>query len=298
MTLKKPIRMLLFLCAGLLLLAGDPANAADREEYAYPETRELVALVEAAAEAVRQEGEQAFPAFRQAGGRWFQGDRYVFVWDLEGNRYVYPPDPEHERTNVLDLKDVGGKPVGRMIIAAAAEDDGRGWVHYRWNRPHEREPRWKATYIVRAVAPSGKIYLVGSGIYQARVEKAFIVEAVEAAAALLEREGTAAFASLRDPKGRFFFHDTYVFVTTMAGTVLVDPAFPDLEGRNLWETRDANGTYFAREFARLALKPGAGWVSYLWPKPDAPQRPVKKTTYVKKVSLTNTLIIVGAGLYE
>jgi len=284
------------LCMGVLL--AWPVLAEDISPYQYQETRELVAFVDAAAAAVRQEGEKAFPAFREEGSRWFRGDRYIFVWDLQGNRYVYPPDLEHERMNLIDLKDVGRKPIGRMIVEVAAEGDGHGWVHYRWNRPHETEPLWKSTYIVRAVAPSGAEYLVGSGIYQADVEKMFIVEEVEAAAALLEKEGRAAFATLRDPKSRFFFHDTYVFVLSTAGVELVNPAFPALEGRNLWDERDTQGQYFVRKLIELALDKGEGWLSYHWPRPDRPQIPVKKNSYVRKVTVNGEAMIVGAGMYE
>jgi hypothetical protein len=296
--MRRPVRTIALLIVGLTLLTGNSANAGEREKYVYPETQELVDLVEAAAEIVHQDGEQVFPIFRKEGSRWFHDNLYIFIWDLEGNRYVYPPDLEHERANVIGLKDIDGRPIGRMIIGAAAQNDGRGWVHYRWNRPHESDPLWKSTYIVKVTAPSGKTYLVGSGIYLARVEKAFIIEMVESAAVLLELKGTAAFARLRDPKGRFFFHDTCVFVTSAAGTELVNPAFPALEGRNLWDTRDSNGAYIVREIVRLALERGSGWVSYLWPKPDVPNLPRRKISYVKKVTVDNQIMIVGAGMYE
>jgi signal transduction histidine kinase len=282
----------------LILVAIVTAIPAAGAEYAYRETRDLVALVEAAAAAVHDRGEAAFADFRVENSRWYKGNSYVFVWDLQGNRYVYPPDVEHERTNVLDLRDAGNKPIGRMIIAAAKNGNGRGWVHYQWNRPHELEPQWKSTYIVRVKAPSGQEYLIGSGIYQSRVEKAFIVQEVDAAAVLLQKEGKAAFAVLRDRKNRFYFHDTYVFVTAKDGTELVNPAFPGLEGRNIWDIQDIKGNYLVREYTGLALKEGSGWITYYWPKPDAPQSPVKKLTYVKKVMVDGKVMIVGAGMYE
>ena len=289
-----PTTILLGLC--LVLLSANQAFTAP--EYANQETRDLVALVEAAAEAVQQQGEAVFPQFRIEGSRWYQGDKYVFVWDLQGNRYVYPPDVEHERANVLNLKDAGGKPIGEMIVAAAKNDPGRGWVHYQWNKPHEFEPQWKSTYIVRATAPSGKVYLVGSGIYQSRMEKAFILEEVEAAANLLEQNGRAAFTTLRDPKSRYYFHDTYIFVISKEGTELVNPAFPGLEGRNILAMRDIRGKYLVRDLIDLALQQGSGWVSYFWPKPDAPQEPVKKISYVRKATVDGEIMIVGAGMYE
>jgi len=290
--------MKIFVGAGLGLLLALPAGAEEKDSYQYQETKDLVALVEEAAAFVRADGEKVFPAFRKEGSRWFQGDSYVFVWDLQGNRYVYPPDVEHERKNLIGLEDVGGKPIGRMIVDAARDGDGKGWVHYRWNRPHESKPTWKSTYVVKSIAPSGKEYLVGSGLYQAPVEKAFVVDAVKAATALIERDGKAAFVTLRDSKSRFFFHDTYIFVTTVTGIELVNPAFPALEGQSIWDDRDIKGKYLVREYTDLALDKGEGWVSYYWPRPDAPQLPVKKNTFVQKAMADGEVVVVGAGLYE
>ena len=298
MKMRKYVWQKIILGIGLVLLQIQPAFAAGSTEYAYQETRNLVVLVEAAADAVRQQGESVFADFRQEGSFWYKGDNYIFVWDLQGNRYVYPPDIKHEQGNMLTLKDVGGKPIGKMIVDAAKNDKGKGWVHYQWNRPHELEPQWKSTYIVKVVAPSGKEYLVGSGIYQGKMEKAFIVEEVEAAADLLQKEGKAGFVTLRNPDSRFYFHDTYVFVISKDGIEMVNPAFPGLEGRNIWDTKDIKGNYLVQDLINKALEKGEGWVSYYWPKPDAPQTPVKKSSFVKKVMVDGEIMIVGAGMYE
>jgi signal transduction histidine kinase len=199
---------------------------------------------------------------------------------------------------MLGLKDVGGKPIGRMIVEAAQNKKGWGWVHYQWNKPHELEPQWKSTYIVRTTAPSGKEYLVGGGIYQSRMEKVFIIEEVNAAATLLEQEGRTAFAVLRDPTSRYYFHDTYVFVISKDGIELVNPAFPGLEGRNIWDMKDVKGNYLVQELIQQALEYEKGWVTYYWPKPDAPQEPVKKLSFVKKVTADGEVMVVGAGMYE
>nr|WP_284047505.1 cache domain-containing protein [Guyparkeria hydrothermalis] len=261
-------------------------------------TRETVRLVEDAADAVNRKGESVFAAFREPGSRWYRGDRYLFAWDLQGNRKVYPPDPEHEKQNLIRLKDVGGKPIGRMFVRAAKEGDGKGWVHYQWNRPHDLQPIWKSTYIVRAHSPSGTDYLIGSGVYRGGMEKAFLVEEVEAAADLLRQQGKDAFPTLRDPTSRFFFHDTYVFVTADNGVELVNPAFPGIEGRNLWDVRDSTGKYLVREYIELAKEQGHGWVTYHWPRPTQPQADALKTTYVRSVEVGDETLIVGAGMYQ
>ena len=284
--------LLLFIWAAMHLVAAEPVA------YDHKETRDLVAFVQAAADAVAKNGEAVFPAFRKKGGKWFHGNRYVFVWDLKGNRYVYPPDPAHERQNLIGLKDIGGKPIGRMFVDAAKSKAGKGWVHYQWNRPGETAPVWKSTYIVRSVAPSGKVYLVGSGDYRSVMEKAFLVDEVDAAVALLKKEGKAAFKTLRDKKSRFYFHDIYVFVTSASGIELVNPAFPALEGRNVLTITDVNEKAVAREYIDLAMTKGEGWVSYFWPRPRVPEVPIKKITYVKKVVVEGEPLIVGAGMYE
>src|SRR5512136_2222341 len=86
--------------------------------YEHKETRELVALVNNAAELVRTKGEAAFSDFRVSGSRWRQEETYIFVLDPQGNMLVHP-DPAMDGKNELDLKDINGKPIIRGLIAAA-----------------------------------------------------------------------------------------------------------------------------------------------------------------------------------
>ena len=79
---------------------------------------------------------------------------------------------------------------------------------------------------------------------------------------------------------------------------MVNPAFPGLEGRNIWDIKDVKGNYLVQELIKQALEKEKGWVSYYWPKPDAPQKPVKKSSFVKKVIVDGEVMIVGAGIYE
>jgi signal transduction histidine kinase len=282
--------------------APEPTTAAGlkpgEDSYHFPETRRIVRLVDAAATAIQTRGEAAFVEFRRPGSRWFEGDIYVFVWDLDGLRLVYPPDPKGEQTNQAGLTDAGGKPIGRQFLEAARSPAGQGWVHYQWPRPGTKKLEWKSAYIRRARSPEGRAVLVGSGNYQPRIEPAFIVAELEAAAALIARQGENAFSRIRDPKSRFFFHDTYVFALTPAGVEVLNPAFPALEGKNVLAMKDASGKPFVREFIDLAMTRGSGWVRYLWPRPEDPTRPVPKRTYVKRVTTPEgDPLVLGAGLY-
>lgn len=275
--------------------------AAVTQAYANNETASLVHFVEQAAAEIAARGEASFDDFRRPGGPWLEGDRYLFVWDLEGNRYVYPPDIEHESGNQLEMQDFTGRAVGRMLVEQASSAAGRGWVHYQWRRTNrdDRRPVWKSSYVMRVTAPSGRTYLVGSGLYESPIEKAFVVQEVDAAAELLERRGRAAFPLLRDPRGRFWFHETYVFVDTPQGVELVNPAFASVEGRNILGLRDAEGRPMVKEYIDQAMRRGSGWTTYLWPRPDGSRTPVRKTTYVRRVQTPDgETLIVGAGLYE
>lgn len=280
--------------------AGSPAPAAaSPTEYASSDVAGLVAFVTQAAAEIAARGEASFDDFRRPGGPWLEGDRYLFVWDLQGNRYVYPPDIEHESGNQLEMQDLTGRAVGHMLVDQASAPAGRGWVHYQWRRTNrdDRRPVWKSSYVMRVTAPSGRTYLVGSGLYEAPIEKAFVVQEVEAAAELLQRRGRAAFPLLRDRRGRFWFHETYVFVDTPEGVELVNPAFTAVEGRNILGLRDAEGRPMVKEYIDLAMRQGSGWTSYLWPRPGS-RTPARKTTYVRRVQTPEgETLIVGAGLY-
>ena len=282
------------------LQAAPPAPAAASPvEYASSDVAGLVAFVTQAAAEIAARGEASFDDFRRPGGPWLEEDRYLFVWDLQGNRYVYPPDIEHESGNQLEMQDLTGRAVGRQLVDQASSPAGRGWVHYQWRRTNrdDRRPVWKSSYVMRVTAPSGRTYLVGSGLYEAPIEKAFVVQEVEAAAELLQRRGRAAFPLLRDRRGRFWFHETYVFVDTPEGVELVNPAFTAVEGRNILGLRDAEGRPMVKEYIDLAMRQGSGWTTYLWPRPGS-RTPARKTTYVRRVQTPEgETLIVGAGLY-
>ena len=93
--------------------------------------------------------------------------------------------------------------------------------------------------------------MVGSGLYDMKVEKLFVVDTVDDAAELIRKEGKQAFQTLRDKAGPFRYQDVYVFVHDQNGTELVNPASPDLEGQNLLDLKDASGKMLVRETIKL-----------------------------------------------
>ncbi len=264
--------------------------------YEYKETRTLTTLVNDAAALVLREGEGAFDEFRKTGSRWRQGETYIFVLDPEGHMVVHP-DAVMEGRNQLGLKDVGGKPIVRGLIdAAMVPGKPEGWYHYQWPVPGGLLPRWKTSYVRLVRAGSGKRYIVGSGMYNDRMERAFVVDLVDDAVALIEKQGEAAYPLLRDPKGPFIVKDAYVFVITPEGVELVNPAFPTLEGQNLFEVKDTQGKPLIREIVKTAQTSGAGWVDYMWPKPGDSVS-TQKSAYVRKLAIGSAWVVVGCGVY-
>lgn len=266
-------------------------------EYEYPETRAVVRLVEAAAEAIRQEGESAFAEFAREGSRWQEGEAYIFVLDPDGNMLVHPDDALQGR-NQLELKDINGKAIVRGLIDAASSlpDRPEGWYHYQWPVPGGLLPRWKSSFVRRVEAPSGKTYIVGSGVYNDRMERAFVVDLVMRAVGEIERHGKAAFDLFYDPTGPYLAKDAYIWVNDLRGVDLVNPAFRSLEGESLLDKTDAKGKYVYREMIRLIEEEGSGWVDYLWPKPGE-SVPSRKSAYVHSAHLDDQVVLVGCGVH-
>jgi signal transduction histidine kinase len=260
-------------------------------------TRMLVALVTDAAEQVRLKGETIFNEFRLPDSRWQTGETYIFVLDPEGNMLVHA-DPEMEGKNQLNLKDINGKPIVKGLLAAAMTfpDKPEGWYHYQWPVPGGLLPRWKSSYVRLVTAPSGHRYVVGSGMYNDQMEREFVIDIVKDAVGQIEKNGESAFRLFHDPTSPFLAKDAYIFVFDDKGTDLVNPAFPNLEGRNLMELKDTRGKLIVQEMFNLVQRSGTGWVDYMWPKPGESISTLK-SAYVSQARIGNKQYLVGCGVY-
>jgi len=119
---------------------------------------------------------------------------------------------------------------------------------------------------------------------------------VEKAAALVDRQGKAAFVEFRKQGTEWFSGATYLFAYDLKANVLLNPAFPKREGTNVSGQKDANGKLFHDEIIKTAETKGAGWVDYMFPKPGQTQ-PSRKWTYVKRVSVDGVPGLIGSGFY-
>ena len=126
-------------------------------------------------------------------------------------------------------------------------------------------------------------------------EKAKGIEAlVTRAAALIDKNGKAAFAEFSKKDGEWFHGDTYLFVYDMNANVLLNPAFPKREGTNVSGQKDANGKLFHNEIIKTAETKGSGWVDYMFPKPGANTTPVPKVSFITRAGDLGC----GVGYYK
>lgn len=267
--------------------------------YLYEDTRRLVNFVEAAAERIEQRGTDAFKEFDVADSKWRTSPTYLFVYDADGTCVWHGQNRELVGKNLINLKDALGKPVIKMVtqIGQRPRPDAADWVFYLWGERLDFGPSWKSSYIRKAIAPDGKVYLVGSGSGTIKVEKVFLQEAVDAAAGMLQRRGRdVAFHDLREPSSRFQFLGSYIFVLDEKGKFLIDPGYPTMTGRDMSDFRDAIGRPVVRQLLDELKTSDSAWVQFLWPKPGEVVLS-RKMMYVRKVNSGGETLLVGSDFY-
>ena len=119
---------------------------------------------------------------------------------------------------------------------------------------------------------------------------------VNKAAALIDKNGKAAFSEFRKSDSEWFHGTTYLFVYDLKGDVLLNPAFPMREGTKVTGQKDARGKLFHDEIIKTAETKGSGWVDYMFPKPGQTE-PSQKWAYVKKVTMDGVPGLVASGFY-
>ncbi|MCX6258148.1 MAG: cache domain-containing protein [Bacteroidia bacterium] len=265
--------------------------------YQFKETRDLVSLVNDAAALFSKKGEDAFSEFRKEGSKWFSGSKYIFIYNLSGECIFHPVLKDLLGKNLSNLKDLNGKPIDQFIQSIASNHKKPfGWIHYLWAEPGEIFPSWKDAYIMGVKGPDGKTYAIGSGTFNIRTEVQFVVELVDSAAELIQKYGNKSYDHLIDKAGVFYFYNTYIFVLSTNGQLLVDPSYPINIGRNVIDFKDYSGHMIIREMLEKLKKEDVVYISYMWPAPGQ-ANPSKKMIYARKELSGADTIIVGSSLY-
>lgn len=124
-------------------------------------------------------------------------------------------------------------------------------------------------------------------------------EKVIEAAKLLEAEGDAAIAKIKDDKGPFRFAggEGYLWIHNLEGKMVMHPTKSNLDGQDILAMADPDGFALFAAMTELAEEKGQGWVPYRWPKPNS-KDVSPKVSFVKLVKNGDKGYIVGSGLYD
>ncbi len=285
--------------AGLFFLGRGSAVRHLPVPYLYEDTRQLVDLVESAARLLEQQGTAALRAFGVPGSRWLNETYYLFVYDADGVCLLNPGTPELVGKSLINFRDMNGKPVGQWLreVGQRPEANASRWIFYLWEPRSDMTPTWKAAYVRKAVGPDGRVYVVGCGVHTFKIETVFVKHCVDTAVELLQRQGKeAAFAQFRDRASPFYFYDTFIYVLDPWGRCLVDPAFPNLETRDLTNFKDSQGHFVVREMLKRLQQHDTAWVQYMLPRPGA-TLPSRKLAYLRKVVVNGETLLVGADFF-
>lgn len=277
---------LIAVLAGLLILAlGSPVIAAER---ATP--REARALFDQAVKFIQSNPpEKALSTFSDTKGPFVKKDLYVYVIDRQGTYLANGAAPDSlVGMKVLDSVDAAGKPLFREMIAVTEKQD-EARINYVWLNRKTNHVEPKFAWLFR----HGD-YILGVGYYAPRATADDAKKMLDAATALVKKQGMKiAASSFHDSKGPFVRDDLYVFAVNLDdGKFEAHGANPKWAGTNASELHDVEGHALVEDMIKLAKTRGEGTVDYVWRNPVT-NAVEKKRSFIRRVDKT----MLGVGFY-
>ncbi|WP_341887864.1 methyl-accepting chemotaxis protein [Variovorax sp. YR752] len=86
----------------------------------------------------------------------------------------------------------------------------------------------------------------------------------------------------------------YFWINDMHPRMVMHPIKPELDGKDVSESKDPNGQYLFKAFVAKVRESGKGFVAYQWPKPGS-DKPVDKISYVQGFEPWGW--VIGSGIY-
>jgi TRAP-type uncharacterized transport system substrate-binding protein len=123
-------------------------------------------------------------------------------------------------------------------------------------------------------------------------EAVAMVKRVQARFARDGAERTFAAVTAQDPA--FRDRDLYVYIMNYDCVIQAHAARKELVGKSLFDFRDQDGIYPARNTVETARTKGSGWIDYRWTNPKTGQVEAK-STYVEKLG---DRFAIGVGIYK
>lgn len=291
-----PLQMLCYAVLAVFVSGVVRGGTLDRaySPLVYPQNIAVADFVHQASAAIQEQGEAVFESMNRE-GPWCDHTtgRYIFVYDEQLVTVVNAGFPEMRGRQVGAQDPRKFYACNQLLLGNRSEL----WAHADWTDAATGERGCKTALLRLVTAPSGARYIVGSGALNLPMERCFIEQLVDSAAAEYQAQGTNAFQVFSRKDSPFRFRDVYVFVDTPEGVEIFNPAFPEVVGQNLSGLRDeVDGRFIVREYIEKALQDGAGWTAYHWPRPGE-TKASEKETYTCRTSYDGQVAVVGAGLY-
>ncbi len=130
------------------------------QEKSTPE--EVINMTRKAADYLAKKGDAGLTEFNDKTSQWVWKDTYIFVIDCENGKMIsHPVSKQLLSKQLLGFTDVRGNLIFVNICEAGKKANG-GWAEYWWNKPGEKEPARKITFVHQV---PDHPYLVGAGIY-------------------------------------------------------------------------------------------------------------------------------------
>jgi methyl-accepting chemotaxis protein len=104
----------------------------------------------------------------------------------------------------------------------------------------------------------------------------------------------AQYAAVQLIKQLRYEEKEYFWINDMQPVMIMHPYKSELDGKDLSDFKDPNGKRLFVAFADTVRANGAGFVDYLWPKPNF-KEPVPKVSYVKGFAPWEW--VIGSGIY-
>lgn len=107
-------------------------------------------------------------------------------------------------------------------------------------------------------------------------------------------EAEAKAAAIASIKLMRYGNKDYFWINDMHPSMIMHPMKPELDGKDLSESKDPTGLKLFVEFVNVVKKDGAGFVEYQWPKPGQ-DKPIAKVSYVAGFAPWGW--VIGSGIY-
>ena len=254
-----------------------------------------------------QKGEKAFAELKEFNKT---SGVSVFVYDPLAEKMVLSPDYVPAVKGELKVKDVNpefyAKEIIKMEIARLTSSNIDKLIEII--EPFD----FKNHMGKMALTPSGKVYIVATGLQNISMAKEFIVSIVNSACKLMKKEGIkTAFKEFNRKGSAYRNKNTYVYVFTDKGKWLVDPNYPGIVGKDMYDYPGADNTHPVQKFIKAVSEPPySSWIYTKSLKPseetDAEDRIdldksgkslKEKLSFLKKVTVDGQAYIVGSGVY-